>query len=405
LKPGPLLAVAICLAAACQAAAPRPEAVWHSGSVEVAAEPASTPAPASEAPPSLTHPAPSASPQRPTATLTPGRTATRTHTPAAATRLLFTGDINPGRCPAQVALRHNDFTLPFAIVGEVLRSAGITIGSLDGTLSDQSPPSPCPETLNLIGPRRMVEGLAYAGFDVITTATNHAKDCGHFGWNCFDRAMFDTLETLAGAGILAVGSGDSLAAARAPAVVERHGLRFAFLGVTEVGPETWARDGPDGSSRAGTAPLSDEALPGLLARIAAAREIADVVVVLPQWGVEYAEMPSDNQWRWAGEMIAAGATLVIGNHAHVVQPVEVFESGGRQAVVAYALGNFVFDQGPWRTRQGVVFEAVFDGPELASWQLLPIHIRSLHQPHWADEAEAAAILTRIDEASARLPQR
>jgi poly-gamma-glutamate capsule biosynthesis protein CapA/YwtB (metallophosphatase superfamily) len=69
-----------------------------------------------------------------------------------------------------------------------------------------------------------------------------------------------------------------------------------------------------------------------------------------------------NQLGWAGQLIAAGATLVIGNQAHVVQPVEVFATPGQanpSGAVAYELGNFVFDQGPWRTRQGMLFEATF----------------------------------------------
>jgi len=119
-------------------------------------------------------------------------------------------------------------------------------------------------------------------------------------------------------------------------------------------------------------------------------------------------MPGANQLRWAGEMVAAGATLVIGNHPHVVQPVEVFPQAGQvapRAVVAYALGNFVFDQGPWRNRQGVLFEAAFQGRNLAEWRLRPIHIESLFQPVWPDEAEAQAILSRVQAASAALPPR
>src|SRR5207244_2464506 len=107
--------------------------------------------------------------------------------------ILFTGDINPGRCPAQIALAHNDFTLPYQVVGDALRAADITIGSLDGALSDVSPPSPCPETMNLVGPARTVEGLQFAGFDVLTVAANHAKDCGRLGWNCSGDTFRDTL--------------------------------------------------------------------------------------------------------------------------------------------------------------------------------------------------------------------
>ncbi len=342
--------------------------------------PISTPTP--EPPPTRT--------PLPADTAAPAATAVLSAATPPTITILFTGDINPGRCPAQIALARNDFTVSYQAVGETLRAADITVGSLDGSISDQSAPSPCPQTMNLIGPARTVEGLTYAGFDLITVATNHAKDCGSYGWNCQERAFRDTQANLSAAGILAVGGGETLSAARAPVIIKRQGVRFAFLGVTEVGSETWASD-----SVAGTAPLAEAALPGLLADITAARALAEVVIVLPQWGVEYADTPTAYQQRWAEAMLAAGATLVIGNHPHTVQPVvESVSADGAPAVIAYALGNFVFDQGPWRNRQGMLFRATFQGAALAGYDLLPIHIYSLYQPQFAGPTEAAEILER-----------
>jgi poly-gamma-glutamate capsule biosynthesis protein CapA/YwtB (metallophosphatase superfamily) len=345
-------------------------------------------------------PAPTAT-RAPVASPTAPATAAPSATPPTI-RLLFTGDINPGRCPAQRSLRADDFTLPYQRVADVLRAADLTIGSLDGTLSDASPPSPCPLTLNLIGPARSVEGLTFAGFDVITVAANHAKDCGTRGWGCDNVSFHDTRRNLSDAGLHPVGGGENLADAYTPVIIAAQGVRFAFIGVTSVGVETWARD-----DRPGTAPLSDAALPQVIGAIRAAREQADVVIVLPHWGVEYTRRPDDTQVRWAPLLIGAGADLVIGNHPHVVEPVEVFEArdGLPGGVVAYALGNFVFDQGPWETRQGVVFEAIFTGTTLTTWHLLPVHIYSLHQPDWASADEAAEILERAAEAGEALPER
>jgi len=132
-----------------------------------------------------------------------------------------------------------------------------------------------------------------------------------------------------------------------------------------------------------------------------------VVIVLPQWGDEYHPMPNAKQLRWAPQMIEAGANLVIGNQAHVVQPTEVFQGDDQSGprVVAYALGNFVFDQGPYVNKQGVVFEATFAGARLAAWRLRPVHIYGLHQPKWTNDAEAQEILDRVAAASEALPKR
>lgn len=307
------------------------------------------------------------------------------------TRLLFTGDINPGRCVAEMMIAADDFTLPYQLIADDLRAADITVGSLDGSITDREQSIVCPDTMSLHGPSRVVEGLQFAGFDVITVATNHAKNCGLAG--CWDDALLDSIANLAAADILPVGGGATLAGARAPVVVEHNGVRFAFIGASTVGAEMWAT-----KTEPGTNPLVSR---NIIADIEAAREQADVVIVLAQWGSEYTSVPNWNQFYLAEDMMNAGATLVIGNQAHVVQAVEAFPGG----VVAYGLGNFVFDQ-DWsmETRQGVVFEAVFRGDMLESWRLLPIlSDKGTYQPRWADTREAAEILARIDEAANHPP--
>jgi poly-gamma-glutamate synthesis protein (capsule biosynthesis protein) len=150
-------------------------------------------------------------------------------------------------------------------------------------------------------------------------------------------------------------------------------------------------------SEPGTYPLKSEYI---IQDIQAARQQADVVIVLAQWGSEYTHVPNWDQFNLAGDMMTAGATLVIGNQAHWVQAVETFPNG----VVAYGLGNFVFDQN-WsdKTRQGILFEATFEGSQLKEWRLRPIHISDDFQPQWADETEAAQILDNIEQASQEPP--
>jgi poly-gamma-glutamate synthesis protein (capsule biosynthesis protein) len=310
-------------------------------------------------------------------------------------RLLFTGDINPGRCPAQLALQWDDFTKPYHFVADALQAADITLGSLDGSISDLSAPEPCPEidqeVANLIGPTDTIDGLEFAGFDVVSIATNHAMDCGSLGWSCDGRALADTRRHLLAAGILPTGAGVDLAEARLPAILERHGFRFAFLAVNAIsGEQTWAEAGLPG-----TAPLSEESLSGLLEDIRAARAVADVVVVMPHWGIEDVGLPDAAQRTWGRQMIEAGADLVVGNHSHVLQPVETFAQGG---VVAYSLGNFVFDQRPEFARRGAVFEAIFRGRVLVSWRLIPIVINPWFQPVLAGPEAAGAILAEVEAA-------
>ena len=72
---------------------------------------------------------------------------------------------------------------------------------------------------------------------------------------------------------------------------------------------------------------------------------ADFIVVYPHWEIEYQSYPQESTVELAHNMIDWGADLVIGNHPHVVQPVEVYKNeDGKEGLIAYALGNFISKQ-------------------------------------------------------------
>lgn len=85
--------------------------------------------------------------------------------------------------------------------------------------------------------------------------------------------------------------------------------------------------------------------PQVLEDIAAARENADIVIVCPHWGTEYATTPSSYQEKFALQMTEAGADVIIGTHPHVVQPMRWVEAdNGRRSLCFYSLGNYVSTQ-------------------------------------------------------------
>ncbi|MGH2601819.1 MAG: CapA family protein, partial [Dehalococcoidia bacterium] len=273
-----------------------------------------------------------------------------------------------------------------------LHGADITIGSLDAASSDRGTPIGCRETFSLLAPTAVTEGFARAGFDVITVASNHVKDCGASG-PCGDATFLDTLAALRAVGVQPVGGGPTLAEARQPAVITVHGTRFAFLGYDDIASYYYA-----GPATAGTAPL-DEAM--LVEDIQAARAVADVVVVLPQWGEEYTPHPTERQRQLAATAVEAGATLVVGNHPHVVQAA----SPHRDSYVAYALGNFLFDQ-DWslETTESVLLEATFRGSRLVAVRFVPLQVQEQVRPVFLDGEGAATVLRRMMEAAERLPE-
>ena len=318
--------------------------------------------------------------------------------------MLVTGDLIPVRCSNYVLARLDDYGAMFDGVGDAIASADIAVVPLEASLTDLADPTPCRETYMLQGSPRVVDAAAEAGVDVMFTIGNHMLDC----WlGCSPAgALLDTLERLEEAGIATAGAGENLSAARAPAVVEVHTahgfVRFAFVGYDSIAPWQSAN-----ASTPGTAPLD---VASVREDVRAALELADYVVFGASWGVEYTADPTDSQREIAGIAIEEGATLVIGNHPHWVQAVEHFDD----ALVAYALGNFVFDQ-DWsvETTQGMVLELGFTPDRLIGYRIRPIVIRGdggearwIYRPEFVEPAaEGRPILDRIWQAQDRLPER
>jgi poly-gamma-glutamate synthesis protein (capsule biosynthesis protein) len=307
------------------------------------------------------------------------------------TELLFTGAIVPGRCVQAAIDEKGSPDYIYADVLDLISNADLAIGTLNAALSDYSPHTGCIQTFVLVGEAENADAMARAGFDVMSVATNHIKNCG--STSCGDRAFLDTLANLERVGIHPVGAGMDLAEALKPVVVTVNGVRFGFVSLGEIEERAFADlDTP------GIAVLTDENLQGAIQRT---KEVADVVIAMPHWGSDYSFTPNYRQLHFARVAVEAGADLVIGNHAHVIQGMQELNN----VPVFYALGSFVFDQS-WslETQQGIVLKIFFEGARFLSYDVIPVHIDRDGHVFVPPIEEAAQILERFDEISQQIPK-
>jgi poly-gamma-glutamate capsule biosynthesis protein CapA/YwtB (metallophosphatase superfamily) len=331
-----------------------------------------------------------------TATLTPTATVLPTETPtlqpAPQITLLFTGVIVPARCVQSAIDARGDANYVYDEVRETISSADLAVGTLNTTFSDLSTHTGCIETYVLVSDSRSALAAASAGFDVMSVATNHIKNCA--GASCgdnYNRAFFDTLGNLRANNILPVGAGLNQAEAIQPVVVEVQGIRFGFVSLGMVEPMAFA-----GEDTPGIAELTVE---NLYASIVAARQAADVVIVMPHWGPEDTSDPNSYQLHFAQVAVEAGADVVVGNHTHVVQAIQQING----IDVFYGLGNFIFDQTWDRAhQQGVMLQLHFAGTKYTGYGLIPTHVDGDGTVHIAGPDEAAEVLQRIEAASENL---
>ena len=334
--------------------------------------------------------APSRTPEATNTAIIPTPTPSRTPTSIPTATLLFTGVIVPARCVQAAIDDSGDSDYLYDEVREIISQADLAVGTLNATISDFPPRTGCIPTYVLVWGSENADALARAGFDLMSVATNHIKNCGVS--NCGDRAFLDTLENLNRVGIVPVGAGDNLHKAMEPYVVEINGVRFGFVSLGQLEPLAFATD-----EKPGIAVLDET---NLRASIQAASQVADVVIVLPHWGPEDVSVPNWSQRELAKVAVDAGADLVVGNHTHVIQAIEDING----VPVFYSLGNFIFDQN-WALdhQQGVMLIVTFQGSELVDYQLIPTHVDFDGRVHLADDQEAAEILARIEQVSSSLP--
>ncbi len=179
--------------------------------------------------------------------------------------------------------------------------------------------------------------LQRSGVDVVAVANNHAFDQGRAGFE-------ETLATLDALGLRRVGGGPA-DRPEGPERFEANGIRVAFLGwahfFNQDGNDCPAK--PRGGGPCLRASQLDRARAVDAVRAAAAG--ADAVIVSLHWGDEYQQQPRAEDVELAHQLADAGATIVVGHHPHVLQPIELYRrADGRASVIAYSLGNFVSNQ-------------------------------------------------------------
>jgi poly-gamma-glutamate synthesis protein (capsule biosynthesis protein) len=287
--------------------------------------------------------------------------------------LIATGDVIPARSVNYKMLVYNDFLYPWRPTASYLRTGDITLINLESPLI-----AGCPVTndgFTFCGDPRAVQGMTFAGVKVACTANNHIGNYGNQG-------IQETWEHLRAAGIGYCGLGNTY-------YRTIRGLTFAFLAFNCVG----------------------EHFDYALARqeIRAARKRASVVVVSVHWGKEYVAVPAtepgiaDDDPQHVGHwIIDSGADLIIGNHPHQVQSVEIYHN----RLITYAHGNFIFDQMfSDETRQGVVGTYTFYGSRLVRVRYRPIFIYDYAQPRWATPQQARVIIGEMKSATWQLAHR
>ena len=181
-------------------------------------------------------------------------------------------------------------------------------------------------------PDSSIDAIADTGFDVVNFNSNHSWDMDEYG---IDRTqdLFAKHNQ-----VMLIGSFPTDEERDRVQLVERNGATIAFLSYS-YGDNHYGSDAGDFPNEHDTCQFDKERMTEEIER---AKRVADAVVVYMHWGTEYSTQPDDQQLDYAQFLADLDVDLVIGSHAHILQPVKMFtSSSGKQVPVVFGLSDFI----------------------------------------------------------------
>ncbi|MDN6029653.1 MAG: CapA family protein, partial [Lactococcus plantarum] len=237
-----------------------------------------------------------------------------------------------------------DFSNDYEQITPLVSSADLALGDFEGTINPNMPLAGYP-IFN--APEAVVSSIKNAGYDAIDLAHNHILDTGISGLvytaNAFQKAGLDTF----GVNV----PNDKIL------VKNVNGIKIAILGFS------YGFNGIEQSISQSDYDkyLNDLNMTKVEKKIKAAKKIADLVVIMPQSGVEYNLEATPEQVDTYHKMVDFGADIIFGGHPHVVEPTETIDKEGEKKFIIYSMGNLLSNQryetleNYW-TERGVIME-------------------------------------------------
>lgn len=249
---------------------------------------------------------------------------------------MFVGDIMLSRGVGAKIKKQGDYRWPFLKITETLNQADLLFGNLEGPLSDKGKDTG--KKYSFRAEPRTIEGLQYAGFDILSIANNHIFDWGQ-------EAKDDTVLRLKQANILPAGFAEK-------PIIKINNTKIGFLAYTfgynleKAKQEIQELD-------------------------------VDIKIISMHIGKEYKKQSNLEQQAFAHAAIDAGADLVIGHHPHVTQEIEEYKN----KFIFYSLGNFVFDQQfSEQVKSGWIAKIIIKNSKIISQEIIDLKINKNFQP-------------------------
>jgi len=263
--------------------------------------------------------------------------------------------------------------------------ADFAVVNLETQIAANEPAAKAPKSVTFYSPPETLKALSWAGIDYVTLGNNHTYDY-------LDSGLKSTIEYLEKSTLKYSGAGLNETAALSPYVASLADSNYAMLGY--VGWEGSARPTQTADSKKGGAAYGS--MDNILASVTSSTDKGLLPIVQYHGSLEYKDEPSGVTEQRLKSAIDAGAILAIGHHPHVAQGFEVYNG----KLIAYSMGNFIFDQYFYSTHHSFVLYVWMDGEKFHRAEIVPLYVKG-YKPTPALGTNRYSTLKRLSTLSAQ----
>lgn len=251
--------------------------------------------------------------------------------------------------------------------------------NLESQLAESKPSERAQKSVTFYSRPETVDALKWAGIDYVTLGNNHTYDY-------LDEGLISTLAALDEKGMHYSGAGVTEEQALKPYIYKTDKVDYAMLGyVGWQGSKAikQAANSEQGGAAFGT-------MENIINAVDKANEQNQVAVVQYHGSLEYSNEPTGVTEQRLKSGLDAGAALAIAHHPHVAQGLELYNN----KLIAYSMGNFVFDQNFSSTQLSLLLYVWLDEGKFHRAEIVPVYVKG-YKPTPALGAERDALLKRL----------
>ena len=251
--------------------------------------------------------------------------------------------------------------------------------NLETQIADEQPPERAPKSVTFYSQPEILDALSWAGIDYVSLGNNHTYDYMDSGLNSTLKFLSQSKLAYSGAGV----NEKSALKAHQQKIKNNNFSMLGYVGWEGSANPTQTANNDHGGAAYGS-------MENMLSSVTKQVEKGNVTIVQYHGSQEYANSPTGVTEQRLKSSLDAGAALAIAHHPHVTQGLELYNN----KLIAYSMGNFIFDQNFSATQHSFILYVWLDDEKFHRAEIVPIYVKG-YKPTPATGTNRYTVMKRL----------